>query len=157
LSKYLPRSTLRVTKSRGTVMGTQDSARLSERERRQLATIQAMVEAADPELATILTGPRRVWRKRLRAVLAPWRALASWLPLRRLRALVTRARLRAKWLGPLLIVLGLGTIFGTLSEFMWLSVPGAALVALGLGLSFGAWQRGRAQEAPDRPRLPSSS
>lgn len=138
-------------------MGTQDSVRLSERERRQLATIQAMVEAADPELATILTGPRRVWRKRLRAVLAPWRASASWWLPRTLRSLARRARLAAGWLGPLLVVLGLGLILGTLSYLMWLSVPGAVLVALGLGLSFRAWQRKRGEKSPERPRQPSPS
>jgi hypothetical protein len=128
-------------------MSTRDSVRLSEQERRQFATIQAALEAGDPELARILSTRRRALEAVLRAALVPWRALTSWLVAQRAYLCLRRLCLRASWPGPLLVVLGMVVIFSTISSLTWLSLAGAALVAFGLGLWLRAWQRRRARRA----------
>ena len=150
-------------------MGTRDRVRLSVQERKELATIEAMVEAGDPELATALTTPLRPWGKLWRRLRSRWsvplgarppravsrarRALCSALgaawrwAARRLPARLRRARVRAKWLGPVLVVFGLGAVFGTISIATWLSLLGVVVVALGLGLWLVAWRR----SVPPRP------
>jgi hypothetical protein len=119
-------------------MSTGDKVRLSVRERQQLAAIQAMVEAKDPELAKTLTGHRRPVLPALRH--------AWWLAHLWLRAFVER-----RWVGPLLFVFGLAVMFGTISLSAWVSVIGAVLVAAGLGLCIFGWQRRREHGSSRRP------
>jgi Protein of unknown function (DUF3040) len=119
-------------------MSAGDKVRLSVRERQQLAAIQAMVEAGDPELAKTLTGHRGALKATFRQ--------AKWLV-----SLWAKAVLERKWVGPLLFVLGFALMLGTISVSAWLSVVGALMVAAGLGLSIFRWQRHRDEGAPRRP------
>jgi hypothetical protein len=119
-------------------MSTGDKVRLSVRERQQLAAIQAMVEAGDPELAKTLTGHRGVFKATFRQ--------AKWLV-----CLWAKAVLGRKWVGPLLFVVGFALMLGTISLSAWLSVVGALLVAAGIGLTIFTWQRRRDEGAPRRP------
>ncbi len=104
-------------------MGIRDRVRLSVQERKELATIEAMVEAGDPELAAALTN---------RSGLA---------------ARLCRAWLGTRWLGPVLVGLGLGAVFGTISIATWLSLLGVAVAGLGLGVWLVTWRR----SVPPRP------
>ncbi|HXW79262.1 MAG TPA: hypothetical protein VEJ84_07165 [Acidimicrobiales bacterium] len=119
-------------------MSAGDKVRLSVRERQQLAAIQAMVEAGDPELAKTLTGHRGVLKAAFRQ--------AKWLV-----CLWAKAILGRKWVGPLIFALGFVLMLGTISFSAWLSMVGALLVAAGLGLSIFRWQRRRDEGAPRRP------
>jgi Flp pilus assembly protein TadB len=119
-------------------MSAGDKVRLSVRERQQLAAIQAMVEAGDPELAKTLTGQRGLFKAAFRQ--------AKWLV-----CLWARAGLERKWVGPLFFVLGFALMLATISLSPWISVVGALLVAGGLGLSIFRWQRRRDLGASRRP------
>jgi Protein of unknown function (DUF3040) len=119
-------------------MSAGDKVRLSVREREQLAAIQAMVEAGDPELAKTLTGHRGLFKAAVRQ--AKWQG-----------CLWAKAGVERKWAGPLLFVLGFVLMLGTISFSAWVSVVGALLVAAGLGLSIFRWQRRRDLGAQRRP------
>lgn len=124
--------------SEGTTMSAGDKVRLSVRERQQLAAIQAMVEAGDPELAKTLTGHRGL-------IKAAFRQARWWA------CLWAKAWLERKWTGPVLFVVGFGLMLGTISISAWISVVGALLVAAGLYVSIFRWQRRRDLGAPRRP------
>ncbi len=112
--------------------------RLSVRERQQLAAMQAMVEAGDPDLARKLTGHKGTLKAASRRALhvgCMWAKTCS----------------ERRWLGPLLFVLGFVLIFTTIATLAWVGVVGALMVAAGLGLSVHTWQRRRDQGAPRRP------
>jgi Protein of unknown function (DUF3040) len=119
-------------------MSEGDKVRLSVRERQQLAAIQAMVEAADPDLAKTLTGHRGSVQAALRRasqIACMWAKTCS----------------ERKWLGPLLFVLGFVLIFSTIAALPWVSVVGALMAAAGLGLVVHSWQGRRDHGAPRRP------
>jgi hypothetical protein len=119
-------------------MSAGDKVRLSVRERQQLAAMQAMVEAGDPDLARKLTGHKGTLKAALRRathVGCMWAKTCS----------------ERRWLGPLLFVLGFVLIFSTIATLAWVGVVGALMVAAGLGLSVHTWQRRRDQGAPRRP------
>jgi hypothetical protein len=119
-------------------MSAGDKIRLSVRERQQLAAIQAMVEAGDPDLARTLTGHRGTLKAVLRRVAQVCRLSA-------------KACSERRWLGPVLFVLGFGLIFSTIAALPWVGVVGALMVAAGLGLAVHSWQRRRDQGVPRRP------
>jgi Protein of unknown function (DUF3040) len=119
-------------------MSEGDKVRLSVRERQQLAAIQAMVEAGDPDLAKTLSGRRGSVQVALRR--------ASQVVCVGVRACVKR-----RWLGPLLFVLGFVLIFSTIAVLPWASVAGALITAAGLGLAVHSWQGRRGHGAPRRP------
>jgi hypothetical protein len=119
-------------------MSAGDKVRLSVRERQQLAAIQAMVEAGDPELARKLSGHKGtvvVALRRLSQVCGVWAKACS----------------ERRWVGPLVFLLGFALIFSTISTMPWAGVAGALMVAAGLGLSVHSWQRRRDEGAPRRP------
>jgi hypothetical protein len=119
-------------------MSAGDKVRLSVRERQQLAAIQAMVEAGDPELARTLSGHKGTVLVALRRVSQVCRVGA-------------RACSERRWVGPLVFLLGFALIFSTISTLPWAGMVGALMVAAGLGLSVRSWQRRRDQGAPRRP------
>jgi len=122
----------------GKTMSAGDKVRLSVRERQQLAAIQAMLEAGDPDLARTLTGHKGTFKvavRRTSQVVCLWAKACS----------------ERRWLGPLLFVLGFGLIFSTIATAPWAGVVGALLVAAGLGLAVHSWQRRREQGVPRRP------
>jgi Protein of unknown function (DUF3040) len=119
-------------------MGEGDKVRLSVRERQQLAAIQAMVEAGDPELAKTLSGHGATVQVALRRAS---RVATVWA-----RACVERV-----WLGPLIFVLGFTLIFTMIAVLPWVSVVGALMVAGGLGLTVHSWQGRRDNGASRRP------
>jgi Protein of unknown function (DUF3040) len=123
---------------RDETMSEVDKVRLSVRERQQLAAIQAMVEAGDPELARTLTGHRGSVQAALRRTS---QMVCVW----------GKTCFERRWLGPLLFVLGFALIFGTIATLAWVSVVGALMVAAGLGLAFHSWQGRRDHGAPRRP------
>jgi hypothetical protein len=140
-------------------MGTQDRVRLSVQERKELATIEAMVQAGDPELATALGSPLRPWEK-------AWHRL--WLPVavaceavvaragpasaravgraclwaaKRLPSRLKRTCLEERWPGPVLVVSGLGLVFATISTATWLSVLGLVVITGGLVIWLSTWRK----------------
>jgi Protein of unknown function (DUF3040) len=119
-------------------MSAGDKIRLSVRERQQLAAIQAMVEAGDPELARTLSGHKGTVTVALRRVS---HMCCVW----------AKACSERRWVGPLVFLLGFALIFSTLATQPWAGVVGALMVAAGLGLSVHSWQRRRDQGAPRRP------
>ncbi len=119
-------------------MSEVDKVRLSVRERQQLAAIQAMVEAGDPELARTLTGHKGSVQAALRRT-------------SQMACVWAKTCFERRWLGPLLFVLGFALIFGTIATLAWVSVVGALMVAAGLGLAFHSWQGRRDHRAPRRP------
>src|SRR5579875_384971 len=146
-------------------MGTRDRVRLSVQERRQLATLEAIVQARDPELATVLTASLRPW-ERLRcwararlgglrwslvapAVGAAGKALgrAGCWAVARLPGRLRRVCLRARWLGP---------VFGTISLAVWVSIAGVVLMAGGLAMWLSTWRRSSPpQPAPKSHEAPA--
>jgi hypothetical protein len=123
---------------RGKTMSAGDKVRLSVRERQQLAAIQAMVEAGDPDLARTLTGHRGTLKAALRRAS---NVACIWV----------KACSERRWIGPLFFVLGFGLIFSTIATLPWVGVVGALMVAAGLGLAVHSWQRRREQGVPRRP------
>ncbi|MGC8625956.1 MAG: DUF3040 domain-containing protein [Acidimicrobiales bacterium] len=140
-------------------MGTQDRVRLSVQERKELATIEAMVQAGDPELAKALSGPMRPWEKAWRRLLLPV-ALACEAVVTRAAPMAARAIgrsclrtakrlptglkrtcLEERWPGPVLVVLGLGVVFVTISNATWLSVLGLLVITAGLVMWLFTWRR----------------
>ncbi len=119
-------------------MSAGDKIRLSVRERQQLAAIQAMVEAGDPELARKLSGHKGAVIVALRRV---WQTCCVW----------AKACSERRWVGPLVFVLGFALIFSTIATLPWAGMVGALMVAAGIGLSVHSWQRHRDQGAPRRP------
>jgi Protein of unknown function (DUF3040) len=119
-------------------MSAGDKGRLSVRERQQLAAIQAMLEAGDPDLARTLTGHKGTVKAALRRTS---HLVCVW----------TKACSERRWLGPVLFVVGFGLIFSTIAVVPWAGVVGALLVAAGLGLAVHSWQRRREQGVPRRP------
>jgi Protein of unknown function (DUF3040) len=119
-------------------MSAGDKIRLSVRERQQLAAIQAMVEAGDPELARKLSGHKGTVIVALRRVS---QTCCVW----------AKACSERRWVGPLAFLLGFALIFSTIATLPWAGVVGALLVAAGIGLSVHSWQRRRDQGAPRRP------
>ncbi|HTT92851.1 MAG TPA: DUF3040 domain-containing protein [Acidimicrobiales bacterium] len=118
-------------------MSEGDKVRLSVRERQQLAAIQAMVEAGDPDLAKTLTGHRGSVQAGLRRAS---QTACMW----------GKTCFERRWLGPLLFVLGFVLIFTTIAVLPWLSVVGALMAAAGLGLAVHSWQGRRDHGAPRR-------
>ncbi len=119
-------------------MDAADKVRLSVRERQQLAAIQAMVEAGDPDLARTLTGHKGTVKAALRRM-------------SQVACVGARFCFERKWLAPVLFVLGFVLIFSTIAVVPWVGVVGALMVAAGLGLAVHSWQRRRDQGAPRRP------
>jgi hypothetical protein len=119
-------------------MSAGDKVRLSVRERQQLAAMQAMVQAGDPDLARKLTGHKGTLK-------AAFRRTAH------VGCMWAKTCTERKWLGPLLFILGFVLIFSTIATLAWVGVVGALMVAAGLGLSVHTWQRRRDQGAPRRP------
>jgi Protein of unknown function (DUF3040) len=87
---------------RDETMSEVDKVRLSVRERQQLAAIQAMVEAGDPELARTLTGHKGSVQAALRRT-------------SQMACVWAKTCFERRWLGPLLFVLGFALIFGTIA------------------------------------------
>ena len=119
-------------------MSTQDKVTLSAQERRQLASMQARLAAADPELAKVLR--RHQGRRRNPPGAVPpegWRRLP--------------AELSRPWAGALLVVAGLALMLATFASMAWLSVLGAMATAAGLGLSALALERRRGLRSPELP------
>jgi hypothetical protein len=119
-------------------MSEVDKVTLSVRELQQLAAIQAMVEARDPELARTLTGHKGSVQAALRR--------ASQVALVWAQACSSKG-----WLGLLLFVVGFVVIFGTLAVQPWISLVGVLMAAAGLGLAIHAWQRRWDSGASRRP------
>jgi protein-S-isoprenylcysteine O-methyltransferase Ste14 len=115
-------------------MSTQDRVRLSARERQRLAGLEAMLEAADPELARVLRGRR------------PGRALSG-------RPGQYREPPRAGFVqqlsGPVTVLVGLALVCATISTLLWLSMLGLLVVGAGLGLCAWSWRK--AHPAKSRP------
>jgi hypothetical protein len=120
-------------------MSTQDRVRLSARERQQLASIQAMLEAADPELAKALRGQAH----------PGWAAPGHACPPCRCQRQPGVVRIVQTWTGPVTVLLGLVLIFVTISSQTWLSVLGALVVGAGLELCVMAWRK--RHPLPQRP------
>lgn len=108
-------------------MSTRDKVTLSARERQELAKLQSMLETADPELAKKL-GRRQHGRRNAPGHLA--------LVLRHRLSLLGEHR----WLGPVLVVIGLGLTLAAVGSTVWLGIPGALVAAVGLVLGFSAVQ-----------------
>jgi len=104
-------------------MGIQDKVSLSVRERQQLARLQLTLESADPRLAKLLRG---------KASGKPSRGQGPWS----IFAHVAGAVAARWWTGPLCLVAGLALVVGTIPWLVWLSIPGAVVTAVGLGLVF---------------------
>lgn len=119
-------------------MSSGDKIRLSVRERQQLAAMQAMVEAGDPELARTLSGHKGTTTLALRRLS---QTCCVW----------AKACSERRWVGPLVFLLGFALIFGTISTLPWAAVTGALIVAAGIGLSVHSWQRRRDEGAARRP------
>jgi hypothetical protein len=123
---------------KGKTMDAADKIRLSVRERQQLAAIQAMVEAGDPDLARTLTGHRGTVK-------------ATFRQISQVACVGAKFCFERRWLGPLLFVLGFVVIFATIATVPWAGVVGVLMVAAGLGLAVHSWQRRRDQGVPRRP------
>ena len=111
-------------------MSTQDDVTLTERERQQLADMEARLEAADPRLARALRG-RGAPAGRPR----PGRPGGPEAALERHRQATASAY--RTWGGPVVVLAGLALILCSLAASGWLSVPGSLVVAGGLGLWAG--------------------
>jgi len=122
-------------------MGSRDEVKLSERERQQLASIEAGLEASDPGLASVL-GRRKLWHVARWATAALAGAGGRWAGDRwRRTSKRLVAGLRRAWVGPALMLAGIALVFSTISWQPWFSVPGAVLMGAGLGLCTQALAR----------------
>jgi hypothetical protein len=157
-------------------MSTRDRVKLTAQERQQFAELEAALEASDPALAQVLKGEQvqapapcpatpeaaKGFQHRLRA-----RAGAKFRPAKRHhgRAIASSPRAGAAarvalgvsrravvwpWTGLVLVLLGAAlTATGAgLASLYWLSVPGAAMVGVGCGLSTVSLRRSKAKRAP---------
>ena len=113
-------------------MSTEDRVSLTVQERQRLASIEAMLESADPELSRTLRGQKRPEEQ-------------AWARSWKRRGQRFLAALERTWVGPVVIVVGMALIFGTISSLVWLTVPGALLTATGLGLCLSGFKKQRAQ------------
>ena len=120
-------------------MSAGDKVRLSVRERQQLAAIQAMVEAGDPDLARTLTGHKGTLKAAFSDVVTSGLCVGEVLFRTKVAgAASVRAWLRADFRHHRHAGRGSGVV-------------GALMVAAGLGLAVHSWQRRRDQGAPRRP------
>ena len=106
---------------RGGEMSTPD-ARLSAAERAALADLEAAAAASDPGLAALLRGGTA---RRIRADLRLARSSLS-----KVAAIIMRAR----WWGGPITLAGLFLMVLGLSSGIWLSMAGALVATLGLGV-----------------------
>lgn len=119
-------------------MSTRDKVQLSERERQQLASIQARVESGDPELAKALTHKQRF--------------VAALRLGRRVARSGARAVSQQAWVGPALVLVGFAVILATVSSLLWLGVLGELVAGGGIALCAVALQRRHAARRLGRPR-----
>jgi len=119
-------------------MSTQDKVQLSERERRQLAGIKAMLESGDPELARVLTGQKRRFQAVLRVVNGAARSFA-------------RVGSEHVWAGPPIVLAGFALVLAALVlSLSWLGVLAELIAGVGVALCSVAVQRRRAEGRAER-------
>jgi hypothetical protein len=124
-------------------MSTRDQVQLSERERQQLAGIQAMLQSRDPGLARTLNGQER----------HPGHAARF---ARSAAHLFVRVSSQYPWVGPPLILVGFVIVYASLwSSLTWLGVPGELLACAGVAICAAAlqrrWAEGRADNQVESP------